>query len=29
VDANLSSLRGIFGSSHGELFQLAFQGTAS
>ena len=26
VDANLSSLRGIFGSTHGELFQLAFQG---
>ncbi len=26
VDANLSSLRGIFGSAHGELFQLAFQG---
>ncbi len=26
VDANLSSLKGIFGSTHGELFQLAFQG---
>jgi uncharacterized protein (AIM24 family) len=26
MDANLSSLRGIFGSTHGELFQLAFQG---
>ena len=26
VDANLKSLRGIFGSTHGELFQLAFQG---
>jgi len=26
VDANLKSLKGIFGSTHGELFQLAFQG---
>jgi uncharacterized protein (AIM24 family) len=26
VDANLSSLKGILGSRHGELFQLAFQG---
>ncbi len=26
MDANLSSLKGIFGSTHGELFQLAFQG---
>lgn len=26
VDANLTSLKGIFGSAHGELFQLAFQG---
>ncbi len=26
VDANLKSLAGIFGSTHGELFQLAFQG---
>ncbi len=26
MDANLTSLKGIFGSSHGELFQLAFQG---
>lgn len=26
VDANLKSLSGIFGSAHGELFQLAFQG---
>lgn len=26
VDAKLSSLKGIFGSAHGELFQLAFQG---
>lgn len=26
IDASLSSLKGIFGSTHGELFQLAFQG---
>ncbi len=26
MDANLSSLKGILGSRHGELFQLAFQG---
>ena len=26
VDANLKSLKGLFGSTHGELFQLAFQG---
>ncbi len=26
VDANLSSLKGIFGSTHGEIFQLAFEG---
>jgi uncharacterized protein (AIM24 family) len=26
MDANLTSLKGIFGSTHGELFQLAFQG---
>ena len=26
VDANLGSLKGIFGSTHGELFQLLFQG---
>ena len=26
MDANLSSLKGLFGSAHGEIFQLAFQG---
>ncbi len=26
MDANLTSLKGLFGSTHGELFQLAFQG---
>ncbi|MDD5748863.1 MAG: hypothetical protein PHP64_07465 [Actinomycetota bacterium] len=26
MDANLSSLKGVLGSAHGELFQLAFQG---
>ncbi|MEJ5187325.1 MAG: AIM24 family protein, partial [Candidatus Geothermincolales bacterium] len=26
VDANLTSLKGIFGSTHGEIFQLAFEG---